>query len=280
MPYCEKCGKEIDEDAAFCIHCGTPVVAPGVVYRRPRSPGWNAISILAVVFGGLLLLVSFGLLVGGGAVIWVQSTFSDSEGFLMSRETRLQSDSHAMVLHEVNITIDVDIPSQVWTPKPSDFVTVKLVGQNNDPSKEIFMGIARDTEASRYLSSVEYDRITIDPSWNEKPWRGISFSASYNNHPGQAPSQPPTSMTIWDASASGSGTQTLNWEPASGSFWVVVMNADGSADVDIDMQLGVKIPILRAIGGGLLTGGFITLVIGGLIIYFGAYRPRNPAYRG
>lgn len=58
------------------------------------------------------------------------------------------------------------------------------------------------------------------------------------------------------------------------------MNADGSADVDIDMQLGVKIPILLAIGGGLLTGGFITLVIGGLIIYFGAYRPRNPTYGG
>jgi len=278
VPYCEKCGKEIDEDAAFCIHCGAPVEARGVVYRRPRSPGWNAVSILAVVFGGLLILVSFGLLVGGGAIIWVQSTFSDSEGFLMSRETRLQSDSHAMVLQEVNINIDV--PSHVWTPKPSDLVTVKLVGRTNDPSKEMFMGVAQDTEASRYLSSVEYDQISIDPSWNEKPWRGVSFSASYNNHPGGAPSQPPTSMTLWDASASGSGAQTLNWEPSTGSFWVVVMNADGSSDVDIDMQLGVKIPILLAIGGGLLTGGFITLVVGGLIIYFGAYRSRNPAYEG
>jgi len=278
VPYCEKCGKEIDEDAAFCIHCGAPVEARGVVYRRPRSPGWNAVSILAVVFGGLLILVSFGLLVGGGAIIWVQSTFSDSEGFLMSRETRLQSDSHAMVLQEVNINIDV--PSHVWTPKPSDLVTVKLVGRTNDPSKEMFMGVAQDTEASRYLSSVEYDQISIDPSWNEKPWRGVSFSASYNNHPGGALSQPPTSMTLWDASASGSGAQTLNWEPSTGSFWVVVMNADGSSDVDIDMQLGVKIPILLAIGGGLLTGGFITLVVGGLIIYFGAYRPRNPAYEG
>ncbi len=278
MPYCEKCGKEIDEDAAFCIHCGAPVEALGVVYRRPRVPGWNAVSILAVVFGGLLILVSFGLLVGGGAIIWVQSTFSDPEGFLMSRETRLQSDSHAMVLQEVNINLDV--PSHVWTPKPSDLVTVKLVGRTNDPSKEMFMGVARDAEASRYLSSVEYDRITIDPSWNEKPWRGVSFSASYTNHPGGAPSQPPTSMTFWDASASGSGSQTLNWEPSTGSFWVVVMNADGSADVDIDMQLGVRIPILLAIGSGLMTGGFITLVIGGLIIYFGAYRPRKLAYRG
>ena len=280
MPYCERCGNEIDEDAAFCSHCGTPVKAPDIVYRRPRGPKWNVGRILAVFFGGLMILVSLGLLVGGGAVIWVQSTFSDSEGFLISREVRLQSDSFAMVLHEVDVNIDVDIPANVWTPKPGDFVTVKLVGRSNDPSKEVFMGIARDTDASGYLKSVEYDRVNIDPSWDDKSWRGVWFSVSQSNHPGVAPSQAPTSLTFWEASATGSGTQTLLWDPDAGSFWVVVMNADGSADVDLDMQLGVKIPILSTIGSGLLAGGFITLAVGGLIIYYGAFRPRSSAYRG
>jgi len=275
MPYCEKCGKEIDEDAAFCSYCGTPVKASEVVYRRPSGPRRNVVSILAVLFGGLLILVSFGLLMGGGAVIWAQSTFSDSEGFLISREVRLQSDSYAMVVQEVNINVDVDVPTCIWAPKPSDFVTVTLVGRSNDPSKELFMGIARDTDASAYLNGVEYDRIFIDPSWNDEPWRGVRFSVSRSTHPGAAPSQAPTSLTFWEASATGSGTQTLIWKPDEGSFWVVVMNADGSAEVDLDIQIGAKVPILSTIGGSLLTGGFITLGIGGFIIYYGAFRPRS-----
>lgn len=279
MPYCKKCGKEIDENAVFCSHCGTPVKASDVVYRRPRSPRWNLGSILAVFFGGVIILVSIGLLVGGGVVIWAQSTFSDSEGFLISSESRLQSGSYAMVLQGVDINMDVDVPDYIWTPKPGDFVTVKLVGRSNDPSKEVFIGIARDTDASGYLNSVEYDLI-VGPSWDYKPLRGVRFSVSYSNHPGVAPSQAPTSLTFWEASVTGSGTQTLEWEPENGSFWIVVMNADGSADVDLDMQFGVKVPILRTIGSWLLTGGFITLGIGGFIIYYGAYRPRSSAYRG
>ena len=285
MPYCEGCGTEIEKDAAFCFHCGRPVRVSDVVYRRQRAPLWNIGSILAVLFGGLLILVSLGLLVGGGAVIWVQSTFSDSEGFLMSREVRLQSDSYAMVFQDVNIDVDVDVPADIWAPKPGDFVTVKLVGVSNDPSKELFIGIARDTDASEYLKSVEYDRVLFDPSWDEEilgispgPRGGIRFSVSRITHPGVAPSQDPGSLWFWEASASGSGPQTIFWEPQAGSFWVVVMNADGSDDVDLHMQLGARVPILRIIGGGLLAGGSIILGVGGFIVYFGAFRPWRSLY--
>ena len=280
MPYCKGCGREIEEDAAFCSHCGRPVRVSDVTYQRPRVSMWNVGSILAVLFGGLLILVSLGLLLGGGAVIWVQSTFSDSEGFLMSREVRLQSDSYAMVFQDVNIDIDVDVPADIWAPKPGDFVTVKLVGMSNDPSKELFIGIARDTDASEYLKNVKYDRVLFDPSWVDETWEispgprgGIRFSVSRLTHPGVAPSQAPDSMWFWEASATGSGPQTILWEPTAGSFWVVVMNADGSENVDMHMRLGAKIPILRIIGGGLLAGGFIILGIGGFIVYYGVFRP-------
>jgi hypothetical protein len=68
--------------------------------------------------------------------------------------------------------------------------------------------------------------------------------------------------------------QTLEWEPEEGNFWFVVMNADGSSDVDVDMQIGARIPFLRYIGNMLLAGGFISLVVGGLIIYVGVFRRR------
>lgn len=42
MPYCRKCGAELDEEAKFCSSCGTPVaprvtepVARGMVKERP-----------------------------------------------------------------------------------------------------------------------------------------------------------------------------------------------------------------------------------------------------
>jgi len=205
----------------------------------------------------------------------------------MSREVILQSDTYAMVIQEVDIDIDVDVPADIWAPKPGDFITVKLVGGSNDPSKELFIGIARDTDASEYLNSVEYDRLLFDPSWNDEssgispgPHGGIRFSVSRITHPGVAPSQAPGSLWFWEASATGSGPQTILWEPHAGSFWVVVMNADGSKDVDLNMRLGAKIPILRIIGGGLLAGGFIILGVGGFIVYYGAFRPRRSAYRG
>jgi hypothetical protein len=77
--------------------------------------------------------------------------------------------------------------------------------------------------------------------------------------------------SFWVAQVSGTGTQILEWEPTYGSYWIVAMNADGSADVDIEAKLGVKIPILRTIGTGIFMGGLILFFIGGIIFWWGLY---------
>jgi len=273
MPYCEKCGNEIDEETTSCPKCGADVKAPGVAYRRPRSSGRNSATILAIFFGGIIIIASLGILAGGGAVMWVQSTFSDSDGFLISGEVSLQVDSHALVGQGVDIDLDVDTPSYVRQPKLGDFVTVKLVGTNNDPAKPVFIGIAREGAASGYLSGVEYDEV-VDLDWPYDQPGGHQPTVSYDTHQGGAPSRAPATETFWEASITGSGTQTLEWEPEEGNFWFVVMNADGSSDVDVDMRLGAKVPFLRNIGNMLFAGGFISLLVGGLIIYVGVIRRR------
>lgn len=63
------------------------------------------------------------------------------------------------------------------------------------------------------------------------------------------------------AQVSWSGTQTLTWEPELGDYWIVGMNADGSMGVDIEIQMGVRLPILRTIGGIILAVGLILLLI-------------------
>jgi hypothetical protein len=277
MPYCEKCGNEITEETTFCPKCGANVKAPSVAYRRSRSPGQNSTTILAIFFGGIIVIASLGILAGGGMVTWAQSTFSDSDGFMISGEVELQVDSHAIVGQGVDIDIDVNTPSYVRQLKIGDFVTLKLVGSSNDPSKQVFIGIAREGAASEYLSGVEYDEVVdldwpYDQVWDHQP------TVSYDTHNAEPPppDEPlaPATETFWETSITGSGTQTLEWEPEEGNFWFVVMNADGSSDVDVDMQIGARIPFLRYIGNMLLAGGFISLVVGGLIIYVGVFRRR------
>lgn len=56
MPYCQKCGTKLDEDAKFCYRCGTPVAADQtrVTYeRRPR--GRNPFVIPVIVIAAIIL---------------------------------------------------------------------------------------------------------------------------------------------------------------------------------------------------------------------------------
>lgn len=75
MPFCNKCGAELKEDAKFCLNCGTPVTssAPSVpaVPSGPSSPqrGFRpgGITILTILQG----IVSFFALLGGVVLIGV-----------------------------------------------------------------------------------------------------------------------------------------------------------------------------------------------------------------
>jgi len=271
MPYCKKCGKEIPEDATYCPECGSPVQAPGErQYRRAPSIGWDIGRILALFIGFVIVATSFGLIVGGGTIMWANSRFTDAEGFLMSHEADFSVDSYALVQRGVNVNIDVSLPSSFWIPDPGDWVTVRLVAKSNDPSQEVFLGIASEADASSYLDDVMFDEITHF-SWSYNPFRESQPDVSYSTSPGSAPSGPPIIHSFWEVQTSGSGTQTLEWEPATGRYWIVAMNADGSAGVDIEAQLGARLPVLSSVGVGLMVGGLVLLFVGGIIFWRGLF---------
>lgn len=62
----------------------------------------------------------------------------------------------------------------------------------------------------------------------------------------------------------------MEWEPETGSYWVVAMNADGSSDVDV--QLGARITILHTVGYALIGAGIVLLLIGFAIARVGVLR--------
>jgi len=251
----------VPPNSEYCPYCGTRVSSESITYRRTDA-GWGIVQVLAIFFGGILLLTSIGLVFGGGFLIFGMDSISQPDGYFMSRLVQLNVNSYAIYQSGIDIRMD-GMP--MWRPMQQDIITVKLIATNNNPSKQVFIGIATTADANSYLDPVEYSRLIQQP-WIYDRWSQNKLP-TFTLHLGLAPSQSPVSKNIWVASAFGHGTQTLTWVPQSGDYSVVIMNSDGSKNVDVSVQIGAKVPILRGVGTGLLIGGIILGFIGALILY-------------
>lgn len=220
--------------------------------------------ILLLLFGILLLLGAFPLIIGGGILLWVEISLTDGEGYISTSAYQLESDSYAIVTEPARVDLDEGW-SWGWGWFRSwdlgDLVTLKIEGTNNNP-KGIFIGVAEAEESAwqEYISDVEYDEI-IQFSFSP-------YEVDYQNHPGSSEPEAPASQTFWKDKAFGTGTQDLEWKLETGTYSMVLMNQDGSRDVDADISLGVNIPLIFGFGVGLLVGGVVAITIGILAIIF------------
>jgi hypothetical protein len=236
-----------------------------VVYRRD-SVSWNVGRVIALVFGGFMLLIAFGLLMGGGAMLWAQTAVADQNGYMLTKPAHFSVASYAIVQSGIDVHMDGG-----WMMNPSfqDIVSVKITATSNN-GKPIFIGIASQQYAQNYLNNVNIDKL-ISYEW--VPNRMTDDNApTYQTIPGVSPSSSPSTQSFWISQSSGSGTQTITWTPSTGEYWVVVMNADGSKAIDVNAQVGARVTILGWVGGGLLVGGLVIALLGVIVIYFGAFR--------
>jgi len=215
--------------------------------------------ILLLVIGVIIIFPALALIVGGAGVLWVNSAYKDSEGFITTKTIELDKNSHAIVTQPVDIDVRA---ARMW--EWHDFVTFKVEGSNNNPSKQTFIGIASKSDLDNYLSGVKYDEIT---EFHIHPLDIVS-----ERHDGNSVPAAPTTQTFWIDSVHGPGTQVLEWELKTGTYSLVLMNADGSADVDLSVIVGAKIPALFWIGLGLVLGGIVILGLAGLFIYLAVRR--------
>src|SRR5205814_4276264 len=107
----------------------------------------------------------------------------------------------------------------------------------------VFVGVAPERTVDAYLARVAHDEVT---NVDYEP-----FSADYARHAGGAPTTRPAAARIWTASTTGPGEQTLTWEPDSGKWAAVVMNADGSTGVHASIAVGAKVSYLGWAQGAL-----------------------------
>ncbi len=230
---------------------GLPAEAAEPATAAPaRERRGGAGRVVLVILGSIAALVSLGLLAGGCGAVAVDQTQRDDDGFLMSPTEDFATAAYAIASEQADIDVaGAERALEVFLG------TVRIRSESDRP---VFVGIASAVDVTRYLSGVEHSVVT---DFERRP--------VYVPQPGGAPSSLPGDETFWVESTSGAGEQTLEWEPESGDWRAVVMNADGSRGVAVELSIGAELDPLLWIGIGLLAAGVLFAGGAALLITLG-----------
>ena len=97
----------------------------------------SAGKIFAILIGTFLLLTSFGLIIGGSALLIINEAAVDEDGYLTSSEITLSTmddRSVAIVVDSIQIDAESDSPSSSFRSHPVLFVQFRLQLPDNDGS--------------------------------------------------------------------------------------------------------------------------------------------------
>ncbi len=262
MTTCPKCGTENRDEAMYCRSCGERLQQS--MYVKPRE-SLGFVHIVIILVAVVMLITSFGLIMGGTSLRSIQDILVDDEGFLISDPAEVDVSGYAIVLEDMEF--DIDPVAWRWFQQRGGLLTFKIVTESNDPSKEIFMGIAKRSDVQGYLDDIEYQKV-LDSDFQLEDYEFTLRDSDFELHPGGAPDMPPTSLNYWVVEESSADLQTMTWEPEAGNFYVVIMNADGSEGIMADIQVGVRVPFFGSLGNILLYSGLFVGAIGVLLLYF------------
>lgn len=206
--------------------------------------GWTTLRILGLVVGCLLLTGALATGAGGGALLFADKQLRDHDGFVMTGGERFTTSTYAITTENLRLE---------GSGLHAFVGDVKVTAHGSH--RPVFIGIARTDQVDSFLAGVAHAVVT-----------GVSDGTPrYRELAGTAPGEAPGDALAWQADATGDGSQSLRWDATSGSWSVVLMNADGSAGVSAVVSAGATLPVL---GWGavtlLLAAG--TLAILGLVL--------------
>ncbi len=217
--------------------------------------GSSAGRIVALMAGVLLSLLGLALAAAGGAGLWLNSQ-RDGAGFLSTPTRSISSSAAAVTIEDVDLDID---RSTRFFLSSEDLGQVR-VRVTTDAAAPVFVGIAPQADVDRWLAGRAHDEIT-----------GIDNSdLRYQRRSGGSGVSPPSEQRFWSVSASGTGTQELQWRVTSGTWSIVTARPDGATGLNVQASVAAKIPSLATIATGLLLGGLVLFLIGAALIAWGA----------
>lgn len=215
-----------------------------------------------VLLGWIAALAAIALLAGGGGLLWFQSQ-NEMDGYYVSDTLAVRIGSSALYAPDIDIVEDV--PgwfSEEWFAAER-WESIRITGRSVN-GKDIFIGIAPRGAVDTYLAGTAHHRLsTIDL----RPILGTAQLVDGTSPP------PPAEEAFWDTSVQSSDLAALEWPVRTGSWGVVVMNADGSAGVEASIILAAEVPFVGEAGTQLLVSGIAAFVLALLLLYFGGRAP-------
>ncbi len=177
---------------------------------------------------------------------------SDADGWVTTPTPRITTDAAAIVGTNIDVDLGEAIDHETFIGFGEIPARIDIESRNG---KDIFVGIGTETDVARYLAGTAHARVDIfDGDVDVTAFRGDALGGS------------PAERDIWVASST---TGHLDWDLTSGRWSIVVANADGSPGVDVAVTGAAKIPLIEAIGIGLLAFGVLAIVGGAILLYFG-----------
>ncbi len=234
--------------------------APGINSQIPapvRATRGSAGAIVMLVLGSLVAMIGVAAIIGGSVLGWTNSQQQD-DGYIDSPTGSFSADSYALTTPPLNVVADQDMLAGA----SFNVGRIRLQATSTTPGGQVFIGIGTQADVDRYLANVHSSEVTKVDS--------APFRVRYRDVPGTATPTPPAAQGFWAVSASGSGTQEIVTDLRSGHWAVVVMNADASSGVSVDLRAGFHSDLIGPLAIGLIIGGIVFLLIGTALIVAGA----------
>ncbi|WP_243844438.1 DUF4389 domain-containing protein [Salinibacterium sp. ZJ454] len=233
-----------------------PTSQPAAPPPPPGSGSGMAWYIVALVVGVLLTMLGGSVLAGGIAAAVVAARQNAGDGYFSTRTAELSSSSYALTSPRIGGFTANDAPSV-----PFDVARVRILAESTT-GDDVFIGLAPRQAVDDYLRGVAHTEVTRIDS---EPFRVL-----YRELGGTETPEEPGDQTFWTQSVSGAGEQELSWSVQPGDWSVVIMNADASRGVSVDVQAGIRSSLLAPIAASLVITGLVMLLIGLPLIVLGA----------
>lgn len=142
--------------------------------------------------------------------------------------------------------------------------TLQVSARQTVGDRPLFVGVARDLDAASYLQDVRH--LEIDHVQLPTHLGGVEVNTETRAVPA------PTGLDWWVAR----GDRSLTWPIADGPYDVVVMNADGKPEIDVQLKYGVELPGAFVTTLAIAAGGLLLLAVG-LVLLFRGPRRADPS---
>jgi hypothetical protein len=213
-----------------------------------RSATWSLRRITAVALASITGLVAIAAIAAGATGIVFAQTQRNAAGYLMSAGAPYTTATYALESESYDATGARGFAARELLG------TIRVRAQSSRP---VFLGVASATAATSYLARVAH----------AQAGNLGAESADFHTQPGGGPSTAPGAQHFWVASTTGTGVRTLTWKVRTGSWRVVVMNANGSRDVASELSIGASFPHLMVLAIALLGGGILIVLASGGVMY-------------